>query len=122
MKHEILEEVWRVRDEISAECGHDLKKLAAMLRREEVKYGARLALPPRSARSHRGTAVNPERKPEVASVSVIDFPSEYIDPKARLLGGKRCVRGSPRDHPQESLRRDLGAFGLPPGPALRQKF
>jgi hypothetical protein len=43
MKHEILEEVWRVRDEISAECGHDLKKLAAMLRREEAKYGDRLA-------------------------------------------------------------------------------
>jgi hypothetical protein len=43
MKHEILEEVWRVRDQISAECGHDLKKLAAMLRREEVKYGDRLA-------------------------------------------------------------------------------
>ena len=29
---DILEEVWRVRDEISAECGHDLKKLAALLR------------------------------------------------------------------------------------------
>ncbi len=43
MKHELLEEVWRVRDEISAECGHDLKKLAAMLRREETKYGERLA-------------------------------------------------------------------------------
>ena len=43
MKNEILEEVWRVRDQISAECGHDLKKLAAMLRREEVKYGDRLA-------------------------------------------------------------------------------
>jgi len=43
MKHEILEEVWRVRDEISAECGHDLKKLAAVLRREEANYGGRLA-------------------------------------------------------------------------------
>ena len=43
MKHEILEQVWQVRDEISAECGHDLKKLAAMLRREEAKYGDRLA-------------------------------------------------------------------------------
>jgi hypothetical protein len=42
MKHEILEEIWRVRDEISAECGHDLKKLAAMLRREEANYGDRL--------------------------------------------------------------------------------
>ena len=43
MKHEILEEVWRVRDQISAECGHDPKKLAAMLRREEAKYAHRLA-------------------------------------------------------------------------------
>ena len=43
MKHEILEEVWRVRDQISAECGHDVKKLGAMLRREEAKYADRLA-------------------------------------------------------------------------------
>ncbi len=43
MKHEILEEVWRVRGEISAECGHDLKKFASMLRREEAQYGDRLA-------------------------------------------------------------------------------
>ena len=43
MKNEILEEVWRAREEISAECGHDLTKLAAMLRREENKYGNRLA-------------------------------------------------------------------------------
>jgi len=42
MKHEILEEVWRIRDQIAAECGHDLKKLAARLRREEAKYGDRL--------------------------------------------------------------------------------
>jgi len=39
----LLEQVWRVREEISAECGHDLKKLAAMLRREEAEYGDRLA-------------------------------------------------------------------------------
>lgn len=50
MKHEILEEVWRVRDQIGAECGHDLKKLATMLRREEVKYGDRLARLPISRR------------------------------------------------------------------------
>lgn len=58
MKHEILEEVWRVRDQISAECGHDLKKFAAMLRREEANYGDRLVrLPIR-------------RKPKVAKVKV----------------------------------------------------
>jgi hypothetical protein len=43
MKHEILEEVWRVRDEISAECGHDVKRLAEMLRRKEAQCGDRLA-------------------------------------------------------------------------------
>ena len=42
MKHELLEEVWRVREQISAECGHDLKKLGAMLRREEAQYADRL--------------------------------------------------------------------------------
>ena len=43
MKHDLLEEVWRVREEIAAECGHDLKKLAGMLRKEEAKFGDRLA-------------------------------------------------------------------------------
>ena len=42
MKHEILEEVWRVRDKISAECGYDLKKLVARLRRLEAKHADRL--------------------------------------------------------------------------------
>ncbi len=46
MKHEILEEIWRVRDTISAECGHDVERLAAMLRKQEAKYGDRLALLP----------------------------------------------------------------------------
>jgi len=42
MKHDLLEEVWRVRDEISAECGYDVKRLGAMLRRQESKYLSRL--------------------------------------------------------------------------------
>jgi len=42
MKNDFLEEIWRVRDQIAAECGHDLKKLAAMLRCGEAKYGDRL--------------------------------------------------------------------------------
>jgi hypothetical protein len=57
MRHEILEEVWHVREQISAECGHDLKKLAAMLRREESKYAGRLArLPIRRRPSPRRAA------------------------------------------------------------------
>ena len=56
MKHELLEEVWRVRDQIAAECGHDLKKLAAMLRREEVKCADRLVrLPIRRKPAHKRT-------------------------------------------------------------------
>jgi len=54
MKHEILEEIWRVRDQISAECGHDVKKLGAMLRREEPKYADRLARLPIRRRSAPG--------------------------------------------------------------------
>ena len=55
MKHEILEEVWRVRDQISAESGHDVKKLGSMLRREESKYADRLARLPIRRRSAPGT-------------------------------------------------------------------
>ena len=62
MKHEILEEVWRVRDEISAEFGHDLKKLAAMLRREEPKYGDRLARLPIRRQPVTTKARKPARK------------------------------------------------------------
>ena len=58
MKHEILEEVWRVRDEISSECDHDVKKLAEMLRRKETQYGDRLSRLPIVRRS----------KPEAAPV------------------------------------------------------
>ena len=54
MKHEILEEVWRVRDQISAECGYDVKKLGSMLRREESKYADRLARLPIRRRSAPG--------------------------------------------------------------------
>lgn len=42
MKHEILEEVWRAREKISAECGYDLKRLAARMRRLEAQYADRL--------------------------------------------------------------------------------
>ena len=42
MKHELLEEVWRVRDQIGAECGYDPKRLAKLVRREERKAGKRL--------------------------------------------------------------------------------
>ena len=63
MKHEILEEVWRVRDQISTECEHDLKKLGAMLRREEVKYGDRQARLPIRRTQVQPTATVREKSP-----------------------------------------------------------
>lgn len=43
MKHENpIEEVWRIRDEISAEYGHDVHRLFTALREEEKQYGDRL--------------------------------------------------------------------------------
>jgi hypothetical protein len=62
MQHEILEEVWRARDQISAECGHDLKKLSAMLRREEVKYADRLVRLPICRKPATTKAAKPSRK------------------------------------------------------------
>jgi hypothetical protein len=69
MKHEILEDFWRVREQISAECGHDLKKLGAMLRSEEVKYGDRLAHLEIRRKSVGGKARKPSRKRDVANAA-----------------------------------------------------
>ena len=44
MKNDLLKEVWRVRDQIGAECGYDLKRLATLVRGEEIKAGKRLVL------------------------------------------------------------------------------
>jgi len=59
MKNDILEEVWRGRDQLAADCGRDLKKLPAMLRHEEAKYGDRLVRLP----VHRKSATTKARKP-----------------------------------------------------------
>ena len=44
-----------MRDQISAECGYDVKKLGSMLRRDESKYADRLARLPIRRRSAPGT-------------------------------------------------------------------
>ncbi len=63
MKHEILEEVWRARDKISAECGHDLKRLAARMRRLEARYADRLVRLPirRTTRATSARKAAPKR-------------------------------------------------------------
>jgi hypothetical protein len=54
MKNNLLKEVWRVRDQIGAECGYDLKRLATLVRGEEVKAGKRLVhVPKRTAQEKR---------------------------------------------------------------------
>jgi hypothetical protein len=42
MKHEILEEVWQVRDRITAECGHDVRRLFKRLKALEAQHPERL--------------------------------------------------------------------------------
>jgi hypothetical protein len=41
-----IEEVWRIRDELSAEYGYDVRRIFAALREEEKQYGDRLVQPP----------------------------------------------------------------------------
>ncbi len=35
MKDEIIEQVWKAKDQIASECGHDLRKLAALLQKRQ---------------------------------------------------------------------------------------
>jgi hypothetical protein len=53
MKNDLLKQIWRVRDQIGAECGYDLNRLAALVRGEEVKAGKRLVHPPKPAHRKR---------------------------------------------------------------------
>ncbi len=45
MKAGLLKNIWEIRDQIGAECGYDLKRLGALIHREEVKVGKRLVHP-----------------------------------------------------------------------------
>ena len=51
-----IEEVRRVRMELSAKFGHDIRKLCAFLRKEERKHPDRFAVAPRSPRARRKAA------------------------------------------------------------------
>ncbi len=52
-KDPVIDEIRAVRMKISAEFGHDLKKLCAFLRQEEQRHPERLADSPRLRRVHR---------------------------------------------------------------------
>lgn len=56
MKNDLLKNVWEIRDQIGAECGYDLKRLGALVHREEIKVGKRLVHPSKpAARRKRST-------------------------------------------------------------------
>jgi hypothetical protein len=51
MKHELLGPIWRIRDRIAKECGHDLQRLAERIRLEEQQRLAPEAVrPPKAAK------------------------------------------------------------------------
>jgi hypothetical protein len=53
MKHALLDEVWRVRDELGAQCGYNVKQLAVLVRGEEAKADKRLVREPKPRARHR---------------------------------------------------------------------
>lgn len=56
MKDGLLNDIWQIRDQIGAECGYDLKRLGALIHREEAKVGKRLIHAPKpAARRKRAT-------------------------------------------------------------------
>ncbi|MBI5384635.1 MAG: hypothetical protein HZA90_08080 [Verrucomicrobia bacterium] len=63
-----IEEVWRIRDELSAEYGYDVHRIFAALREEEKKHGDRLV---RSV---------PRRAPTQPTLALREDPSPYDGP------------------------------------------
>ncbi|MCC6882369.1 MAG: hypothetical protein IT576_09485 [Verrucomicrobiales bacterium] len=50
MKHELLGPIWRIRDRIAKECGHDLQRLAELIRLEEQRLAPEVVRPPKAAK------------------------------------------------------------------------
>ena len=57
MKNDLLKNVWKIRDQIGAECGYDLKRLGMLIHREEAKVGKRLVHPAKPAARRKRSAV-----------------------------------------------------------------
>ena len=57
MKNDLLQKIWETRDQIGAECGYDLKRLGALIHREEATVGKRLVHPPKPATRRKRPAV-----------------------------------------------------------------
>ena len=57
-----IEEIWRIRDELSAEYSYDIHRIFAALREEEKQYGDRLV------------RVVPQRAPEESTAALREEP------------------------------------------------
>ena len=57
MNNDSLNNIWKTRDQIGAECGYDLKRLGTLIRREEIKVGNRLVLVPKTALRRKRRAI-----------------------------------------------------------------
>ena len=56
-----IEEIWRIRDELSAEYNYDIHRIFAALREEEKQYGDRLVrVVPRRATGESAAALREE--------------------------------------------------------------
>ena len=59
-----IEEIWRIRDELSAEYNYDIHRIFAALREEEKQYGDRLVRVVRRRAPEESTAVLREEPPK----------------------------------------------------------
>lgn len=67
MKHEVLEEVWRARDQIAAECGFDLGRLAKRMRKIEARHADRLVNAPAPKKPAPSTLHKTTRRRQLAA-------------------------------------------------------
>ena len=58
MKSDLLKDIWRVRDQIGAECGYDLKRLGTLIHREEALVGKRIIRPAKPAPRRKRSTVS----------------------------------------------------------------
>ena len=68
MKHEVLEEVWRIRDQIAAECGYDVDRLFERIRALEARDKDRVVQPPPPRRAPMESAAALREEPTTAIV------------------------------------------------------
>ena len=100
MSDEIIEELWRIKDGIAREHGHDVERLAAGLRSREPAPG-RWVVDLRAVREvrERGASAEP-RSGDGESVGATAVPSFAV---RRLVRGRVAGRGGTRAIPPATL-------------------